>query len=429
MKKLLILILIALSFCFAFSSNYFTAHLLFDYRASFKTNPEILFAENLINLHIAGRPVNSMRITADADILIYPDSLLSNKRAFHQFRINELYACIFNFPIKQTDSRVGIQRINHDYSETMGTMDNLNAYDQTDRWSFDNRIPDFSASTIYYNGKFTLGLDILPFFSPHNLPASDISVYEMPSFIKISDINETISMPEGSGENINISVFSEYRFTSADIKLHYQYTREKTQWPDTIVITQDNAPWIINIDSRFYYPRINLMGLSIASSLYDAGFNGSIAFIVPERTSFIMDMTDLGRGVVDSGLTDRSFYIKGDLGVDYTFPNGFYMDISYHRGLYYEYGINIHNYIFLSLRMPLFNDRLIIMPLNTGIELSSFNDWKNNAAYSLMPDIRYKPMNNLTMGIKAFLTGGGDNTYFSKNRDYSGIGLYLMADF
>ncbi len=430
---LIALFLIPLMIC---SGLLFNSSIYSDLRINFDNDLNIMYNENNLNLSIKFK-TNSMKIISDIDLFLLNkepyNSLndLSNIASIYNpfIKINNAYAYIYEFPFSFTDIKIGKQRLPLGFGEIMGSFDILNAYDQTDRWSFERRITDNALSVLCYYERFRCEINIIPLFTPHLLPDEySIGSFDLPLFVSLERMTDTLKMNNSLKDNIQASISVGYQSSIGDIKLHYIYWKDKTPWADNVSVTSGSLPWRVNVHTILNYPRIHVTGLSISSSIYNVGIWGNLAFFIPENDIMIINLSGLNQGISTSSNIDGSFYIKADMGMDYLFENGFYISTQFVRGMYYEYS-DIHNYIFIGSRFPLMRDKLTLSPLNSACEIISFTNIKDNMAFTYMPQIEYKPIDNFSTGLRIMYTWGSENSNLAQNKDYSGIGIYFKASF
>lgn len=436
MRRLFItLVLIVILPVLLFSSILFNGSIYSDLRFKTQRNMPMLYNETCINLHMQFKNFN-MKIIADGDIFTLNDDMpasleeLSSQRSFYLplIRINEAYAYIFNFPFPFTDLRAGIQRINMGSGAMMSTLDMLNAYDQTDRWSYDKRLGSLCIELTGYYGQLSWNIGLIPLFSPNILPEEfSMPSFPMPAYVNISSISSTINTENTLKENFQCFLSAQLRNSIGDIGIHYIYWKDTTPWADSVLINPGILPWDVNLHTVLHFPRIHVAGLSFASSLGSVGIWGNAALFIPSDNALTIDLSSMGMNMYDSTNVDGSFYIKGDLGLDYTFTNSFYVNMHYLRGMYYESG-NIHDYLFIGSRLPLLHDKLTVSPVNCAVEIASYGDIWNNAAFLYMPSVEYS-INNFTCGIKMLYVWSGETCTFYQNLSHSGAGVYVKASF
>lgn len=436
MKKILgILLLTILLAIYLYPSTYFNCTIKTDIRSTMNKDMAILFNENLVNFRMLYRN-NNMKIIGDMDIFTLTDEMpssieeLSSLEYFYSpyIRINEAYAYIFDFPLHATDMKAGIQRINMGSGEMMSTLDILNAYDQTDRWSYENRLGTFCIEMLGYNGVFSWNIGIIPIFTPNILPQEfTLPSFSMPAYVNISSISSTVNSDNSLRENIQCFASLQMRNKLGDVALHYIYWKDNTPWADSVFVSQGVMPWDVSLRTVLHYPRTHVAGLSFTSSIGSVGIWGNAACFMPCDNDVTLDLSAMGMPVYDSTNVDGSYYIKADIGVDYTFTGGFYINMHYLRGMYYEFG-NIHDYLFLGTRLPLFYEKLIISPLNCALELASYEEIHENSAFLYIPAIEYN-IDNFSIGLKMLYIWSGETCSFYENRNQSGAGMYLKADF
>ncbi len=364
------------------------------------------------------------RITSIKDMYEYPNYFKNS------FRLKEIYVNILKFPFEFMDIRAGKQRIVWGAGDELSPNDFVNPYDFQDRWSFKNRIGVYSVKTdLYYNNLTVTGV-LIPYFTPDLLPdSSNLGMFNQSTFfapgITIGKISDTIISP---GVMVKDNVIGggrvSYNIFDYDFSLYYLYSRTYLPWVKEIIVMPDTVPSIINVKSELFYPRIHMSGFSFSGAVGNVGIWGDISLFIPRENHFLIDLSALGMGEMDTTNIEGKFYLKYLLGFDYTFSNEFYISIQYLHGFVNEKSNdNLHDYIFVGSRYPIFDNKIELSPFDCGIEVDDFSNIRKSYGIIFIPSLKIKPYDNLSISVSSLLSWGTDKTVLRGMKSYRGIQL------
>ena len=406
-------------------------------RISFTSNSSYLWLENILGIKIESPLYDNTSFFTDMDVRMFSLPDISNstdlseysKYFSHEFRIKELYVSIMEFPFDFMDIRVGKQRITWGAGDEVSPNDFINPYDFSDTWSFENRLGVYSLKTDFYYKSFTVSGVLLPYYTPDLLPDSSHSgMFQQSLFlapgITIGEMKDTIIMPKSVKENLIGGGKISYSLFDFDLSLYYLYARAQLPWVKSVTVTTDTLPAVFNVSSTLFYPHINMTGFSFSGAIGDVGIWGDISAFIPMEDSFIIDLNALGMGTIDSTNIQGNYYLKYLLGMDYTFPNNFYVSVQYLHGFVNERGNdNLNDYVLIGSRFPFANGKIEISPFNAGIEIDDFGDIKNSYGIIYMPSVTLKPYDNLNLKLSSLYAFGSDKTSFGKMNSQNGVQL------
>ncbi|MEO0206574.1 MAG: hypothetical protein ABIL22_07875, partial [candidate division WOR-3 bacterium] len=176
--------------------------------------------------------------------------------------------------------------------------------------------------------------------------------------------------------------------------MSYVYGRDGLPILKKTTLVPINMLGDVNIYNELVFPKMQIVGLDLAGAIGDIGIWAEGALFLPESINYVIDLSQLGMGVMDSLILDNKPYTKFVIGSDYTFKNGIYVNLQYVHGFFQERGKEIEDYILLGLEWKLLEEKLKLMPLAGGFEVKDFSDFKNNYAFVYAPEISYKPAEN-----------------------------------
>jgi hypothetical protein len=117
-------------------------------------------------------------------------------------------------------------------------------------------------------------------------------------------------------------------------------------------------------------------------------------------------------------LEDRP-YATWVSGGDYTFPSGWYLNLQWAHGLFFERGADqLHDYLVGRLEQKYLRE-VVTLTLGGAVEVARWSDWPDHIGYGAFPEIVYSPVDNIDVSVGAFILGG---------RGASQFGLWGAAD-
>jgi hypothetical protein len=134
--------------------------------------------------------------------------------------------------------------------------------------------------------------------------------------------------------------------------------------PKLLDPTKTNVKYVAEVT----YPRMQVIGLDFSYSadwLYDVGFVGELALILPEQIDFGLRALIDGKDAIEpmrSVNVPSTPFVKATAGFDYTFTSWLYLNAMYVRGFFDEFNdkYGIHNYFVAATELKFFEDELII---------------------------------------------------------------------
>ncbi|MBE0432684.1 hypothetical protein IBX73_04355 [candidate division WOR-3 bacterium] len=208
------------------------------------------------------------------------------------------------------------------------------------------------------------------------------------------------------------------QFFDYDVSLSYVYGLDDLPVACRAVITATENLGEVDIYTELLYPKRHIAGFDVAGALGEIGIWGEAALFMSEEVRLLTDLSALGMGVEETiALEDRS-YVKFLLGADYTFRNGFYINMQYLHGFVHERGrANLEDYLLVGTELRLLNDRIKIVPVAGAVTVTDFSDIANNYAVVYAPEISYRPIDNAELTCGTRLIQGSNNTVFGRLKD------------
>jgi len=355
--------------------------------------------------------------------------------------IREAYTEVRGFVFDNLDLKIGRQLIPWGTADQFNPTDNLNPFDLGDVLDFGRR-RGIEAVNLnwYFNHSFSLQAVYIPFFRPANLPLGIFSgilasTVNLPMGLVPAGYSDTLLMPrhnfsEGATTGIRLKGF----LLNTDFSLSYIYGRDGLPQPTLAHLHFSPEGFLLHTELLF--PRHHILGADLAGSLGSVGIWAEAALFIPEKEIVLNISDNLPPGVFitpssfDSVVLKKEPYLKIVTGADYTFRNGIYVNLQYMRGFVHERGKgNMNDYLVLAMERSFFGDRLLLRPLAGGVAVS---DWKKpggNYALFYTPEITWRGIDNLELGLGAFFFDGKGDNIFAGLKDYNMLAVKAKVSF
>lgn len=349
--------------------------------------------------------------------------------------LREAYIDIHGFVSAKLDIRIGRQRIAWGTGDKINPTDNLNPYDLEDVWDFGRHLGSDGMLASLYLGEYTISGAVLPMFTPAVLPSGGWASIMTPTIelpgLTVRTLTDSIVMPENSlRETFKGGLKIKRQLFGYDMSLSYTYGLDDLPVASRAVITPTENPGEVDIYTELLYPKRHIAGFDVAGALGGIGIWGEAAVFMPEQVMLLTDLSALSMGVTETIALDDRPYAKFLLGADYTFRNGFYVNVQYLHGFVHERGRdNLEDYIILGTELNLFGDRIKITPVAGALTVTEFSDIGNNYGIVYAPEVSYRPIDNAELSLGTRLIQGSDNTVFGRLKENDEIYVKVKYSF
>ncbi|MFV2007968.1 MAG: hypothetical protein ACC667_10995, partial [Longimicrobiales bacterium] len=110
-------------------------------------------------------------------------------------------------------------------------------------------------------------------------------------------------------------------------------------------------------------------------------------------------------------LEDGSFF-RSTVGLDYTFPGGWYANAQWAHGLFFERGSDeLHDYFMGRLERSFRQDEVKVA-FGGAMEVATWSDISDNLGYGVFPELTYSPADDVELTVGAFVVGGRGSSLF-----------------
>jgi hypothetical protein len=166
------------------------------------------------------------------------------------------------------------------------------------------------------------------------------------------------------------------------------------------------------------FPEMQVLGFDFAGEFRSVGFWGETALFFPEEIK-------IGSNVI---LSDEP-YLKYTIGMDYTFDSGIYLEAQYVRGFFTERGRDdLSTFLLVGIEKNFLNDDLTLS-LTGGPGVKDLNEIKDSYGTALVPEISYRPYDNLELTMGMYLFGGKSGNLFGDLKDQDQFYFELRHSF
>ena len=443
---------------------------LFDYRNS---NSLFLTMDAKVSSNLVGqarvqiRNLNFSRVTVSNDLQDY------NQIFPVSVRLHEMYIDFLNIT-EWFDLRVGQQRIAWGKSLAFNPTDNLNPFNLENPLEFQERLPTPAIKGSFYFGEHvTLTLVAQPFFVPAVLPISlfrDVATVDfnfsslVPEGIRLGQIftNERVQQIDFNLSNMQAAAKISLEFSKISMSFSYFWGRLFVPIPAAADLVNagdiSKSPISPTVNVDLVYPRVHVIGFDVSTSLGPVGVWAEVGVFVPAE-SYELSITQSAFPNLDpknNPITGRPFcpppgadgrkvcpdsfpgtpFPKVTVGMEYTFPGGFYVNMQYLFGFFNEQALEkLHHFIFLVMRQPLFRERLLIQ-VTLGGELDATRTSGEagdgsavGLAFLVNAEIQFKPFDSGMIALGGVIGRGNKGTTLALFQDLDQIFLRCRLDF
>ncbi len=315
----------------------------------------------------------------------------------------EAYVEISPFLLDELDLKVGKQRIAWGKADKFNPTDNLNPNDLTDFLDFEAKIPSLALQANYYLGTHTVTGVWVPFFEPALLPTGGTAFL-------LGQVPAGVEEPARTLEN------GMFGLKLSGVVHNIDYSLSYFKGFDDIPIPVDIDPSTGRVVTGF--PEMQVLGFDFSGEFRSVGFWGELALFFPEEINI---------GPMEV-LSDEP-YLKYTLGMDYTFKTGIYLEAQYVHGFFTETGRgNLNDFLIAEIERKFLNDDLTLT-LVGGLEVQDLEDIRDSYGTALVPEVSYRPLDNLELTLGWYLFDGKNGTLLGGIRDQDQVYFEVKYSF
>ncbi|MBW2703038.1 MAG: hypothetical protein JRF33_19620 [Deltaproteobacteria bacterium] len=350
----------------------------------------------------------------------------------------EIYLKAHNLFVDGLDLTLGKQRITWGTADKLNQTDNLNPDDFSDIFDFGAKVPSTAAMLAYtFPNDWSLTGVWIPSVRPVLLPKA--GGFNLGGSMDLSPLLGDAQVV-AQEDHLDAGLFDlkhsmqavkfAWNMMDIDFSVSYFHGYDDLPVPTALTITaidQDSVG--IRSDSSFMEEHI--VGLDFAGELLTVGYWAEAAVVFPEGAN--IKITAPGAGgepiVMEDTIVKDEAYAKYTVGFDYTFSFGLYLNFQYMHGFFVERdGHELNDYFLGRLEWKFLDDALKLV-LGGGYQVSDWDDLSNVYGFFVMPEIVYKPYDNLEIALGAFVVEGKGDGFFSALDDQDQVYFKAKASF
>lgn len=327
------------------------------------------------------------------------------------FRIYETSLFLKRFPFDFVDLTFGKTYYNPGKGFVVSPVDIINPDDLSDPLKMDRKLTKGLFIVEMYSKIFNLNIIYSPFFTPTLLPSGYIDYSEYLGGVNVKD---SLIFPEDIAKSSELFLFMIKDFNNLQTSFFYGYSRSRTPLAKNVKIIM-NSSFSAIADLQLWFPRVHNFGFTFSTVLKDFGIWGDLCGNFVSEKNFKIDMSDIGRGTVDTFNFKEKFFFNFLAGIDYTLFSNYYMTFQYVHGMRGVYGEeNINDYFFFGSRINLLGGKIVFEPLNFAYEIVNWKNLKNEGGLLLNPKITFDFIDNFSFGVSFYYIKATKNSYFDK---------------
>jgi hypothetical protein len=244
-------------------------------------------------------------------------------------------------------------------------------------------------------------------------------------------VTDRVLLPsENATESSTAGLKIERLLLGYDISFSYIYGRDDLPIARKITLIQTSTPGTVDIEMELMYPRMHIVGFDLAGAIWDAGIWGEAAVFIPEEVMLTTDLSQLGMGIHETVLLEDEPYVKYVVGTDYTFTHGIYLNVQYLHGFIHERGnAKLGDYLMFGVEWTSGDGKWTLKPLQGGLEIKDFDNFRDNYATILSPEITYEPTDGAELSSGYRMIEGAESTTFGKMKEYDEIYFKVKYSF
>lgn len=455
----------------------------FDYRNanSLFLNLSAKVSKNLSGVaRVQFRNINFSRATVSNDLQDYGQVLPLSVRLY------EMYIDFLELA-EWFDLRVGQQRIAWGKALAFNPTDNLNPFNLENPLDFQERLPTPAIKASFYMGEHvTLTLVAQPYYVPAVLPISlfrDVATIDfdfnslVPKGFKLEKVNssEKVQQVDFNIENMQAAGKLSFVFDKVSFALSYFWGRLYVPIPSSSNLTAtklgktDPVTGDINVttdvDVQLVFPRVHVIGFDFSTSLGPVGVWAEVGLFLPHQ-SFALEITQsIAPNLVANDpeqskrlnpLSKEPFcpapkagekkacpdsfpstpYPKVTVGLEYTFPGGFYFNLQYLFGFFNEQALDkLHHFAFLVIRQPFWRDRLMLqITLGGEMDATPTSGDKGDGssvglAFLVNAELQFRPFDSGLITLGGVVGRGNKGTTLALFQDLDQVFLRFRLSF
>lgn len=284
----------------------------------------------------------------------------------------------------------------------------MNPLDLTDFMAFGERVPSWAlhADFTVIEEKLLLTAVLvagpsavsLPRYASLPLNAAMTSTMETPEGVTIGKVSVAFKPPPYDAAHTMQAVKAHGALGGVDWSVSYFHGYMDLPIQTNVkvdLLTLD--PITLDVAATTELPEVQVLGADLAGELFTVGWWAEAAVTFPNEVKTTYESIWFKRRP-DVVLKSQP-YVKYTVGLDYTMPWGSYLNFQFVQGFFTERSWQqLDHYFLLTVRHKFFNEALTVQVAGM-LETDQFRDLAHNHGVVLMPEVAWKPYDNIELAL------------------------------
>ncbi len=351
-----------------------------------------------------------------------------------EFDLREGYLDLYKFFSEQLDVRIGKQIIAWGKADKLNPTSNVSPDNLEDPFDFGEKLGVNAVQANLYLDTVTITGIFVPEFGVADLPFGDfgqalMGTMELPDDMTLGNITQHTLDPDSTLDESSLyAVKLSTVLWDYDVSLSYVSGRDDLPLATAARLTAVDDLGTVDLDVDLIYPKMQVIGVDIAGQVKTIGVWAEGALFLPDKVALTTTLNNSeGLQSLETGVVlDDEPYFKYVIGMDYTFKNEWYVNAQFVHGFFHERGQDeLSDYVVFRYEKDFLNAELTVAPLGIAIAIPDWNDIDTNYGVVGIPEITYRPADNIELIISAYIMTGEGPNMFSEIQDQDQ--LYFKA--
>ena len=381
--------------------------------------------EARLNLKLEGSPNDKYHYFAETQLRGVRD-LTEDDQYDWELDLREGYLDLYAFLSDRLDVRIGKQISAWGKADKLNPTSNVSPDDLEDPFDFGEKLGvNAIQATLYWDNLSVAGI-FIPEFGVAELPSGDFAqafagTTDLPLGLTLRNSSQHTLQPESTlDESSAYALKLSTMLSHYDVSLSYFAGRDDLPLAATVRLTAVDDLGTVDLDVDLIYPKMQVIGADLAGQIKTVGVWAEGALFLPDKVALTTTLTTLegNQSQEKTAALNDDPYFKYVLGMDYTFQNGWYINAQFVHGLFHERGQDeLSDYVVFRCEKDFLNAELTVAPLGIAIAIPDWDEIDTNYGVVGIPEITYRPADNLELILGAYLLTGKGQNMFSEIQD------------
>ena len=349
----------------------------------------------------------------------------------------EAFVRVPGFLVEPLDVTIGKQRIPWGTADGLNPTDRFNAHDLSDLTDFTARLPTWAARLEYYvAGDWRLDAVWSPTAHGPLMPMGSGALFSpaaaLPAPTSVARWTQHFVPPHPRLANTQYGVRLSGVLGGLDLSASFFDGFDGLPVVDRLTLTplvEPHSTGMLEAHVWSTLPRVRALGSDFAGEWHGVGLWGEAGLVFPSPMLVTPHMPDSANTPAPWVALDDDPYATWSLGGDYTFRRGYYVNLQWAHGLFFERGAGrLHDYLVGRVERGLLRDALGVV-LEGALEVGDWVYPSHHLGYGLFPSVEYSPVDNVAFSVGAFLVDGRGTSTFRRWGDADQVYFRVRASF